>query len=1456
MSEFVSGMNSAGGAFVAFAVRMLIQSSVLILILLILDRLLRKRVRAVVRYWIWMLVLVKLLLPPSLSSPTSLAWWLGDKLPQTPLATVDAPPEPREEVLLSSPPALETMPREIAMTQTAIDPATSPAAPISDRVNPATVPAPVAPTWQALVLAGWLIVVAVMLAILAQRALFVRRLVAQSQDASERMLSLLDRCRRQMRVRTPVRLRVTSVSASPSVCGLVRPTILIPQGMLIHLDSGQWKSILLHELAHVRRADLWVNLAQTLLQIAYVYNPLLWLANATIRKVREQAVDETVLAAMGDEAEEYPRTLLNISKLAFGRPNLTLRLIGVVESKRTLIARIRHITSRPFPTTATLGVAGFVLVLVVGAALLPMAKAEPQEKTAGEPAATAQAAEAPVTQAASVVGSPEANPQAAPADAARTVEGIVTDSLGRPRRNVCIAPSGMDPWEGTSSDAQGRFALKDVPPGRTLGVAWSQPMNAMALFTIPEGRIDEPVHVALVCSDASVEGRVVGPDGAGLAGRKVEFLVETGDGLTYVTRAQQETDQFGNYSHGLIPCRTGLTVQARLADAGEAERQYVTKPVALSDGQIFVAMPRLVIGEGQPPETDDGKALLQGRVVNERREAIDGAHVRLTFDMPGWMAMWVKATQTDREGRWQMRVPKEHANLRIELNHPDYLGHHFDQSSEKPAKQELLDGTYVRVMKSGVRIVGVVKNEQGRPIENALVTAGQFYSWSPDGEVTEDCTTARTLADGTFSIGGLPEEQLDMLISATGYGPRLTPVEIRKNMPRVEATLSTGRTYTGQVVDANDRPVEGARVTLDGWRVATREQRLMQIATTDAQGCFRMTDLPNEGTLECRFGKRSSGLMGFSKEIPADLSQTDTVVMYRVPVFIGRVIDDETQKPVAKFTVVSGIRRSGPNEKPYWSAYYDKQFDAADGTFTYTWSGFAVTHPFTGDARLKIQAKGYLAEEAPPLKLGQECKPFVVRLTRAESRAGIVTTAQGKPAGDAEVGWVGPDERAYLMDGRFDIRGLSDQARQIVKTSADGRFELDRTRDEGLIVVAHPEGYAFVKSTEFTNGSKIALVSWARIEGTIPSAGRDGEQLAVAMEQPISTEESRGNRVQWMFDEVSITSDRFVIDHIPAIPLYLGTIIHWELSDPVYLNPEPGETYPIELGAKGRPVTGRIVHPAPGAKMGMSDPRQLHAVAFRIDPEPPIPPEITGITRASFQWLWRDSHAAYDRSTTFQKRFVPEVAEDGTFTFAPLAPGTYEFVVNYHAPLGENVSCGRGVLQAVAVSRFTVPDGKAATAVSAPDVHLGLLTYPKASEPAPLFEAKTFDGDTIRLADFRGKVVLLDFWATWCRPCVAQLPQMQQLHEEFKADDRFVMIGMSLDWDLEKARGFLAEKQLKWPQASLGNMDTSTIVKQYGVGSIPETILIDPQGKILAMGGEMDELRQKVRQALSDGARD
>ncbi|MFZ2146994.1 MAG: redoxin domain-containing protein [Sedimentisphaerales bacterium] len=1037
-------------------------------------------------------------------------------------------------------------------------------------------------------------------------------------------------------------------------------------------------------------------------------------------------------------------------------------------------------------------------------------------------------------------------------DMKNTVRGLVTDKLGRPRGNVYIAPQPTNIWEGVRSDTQGRFSLENMQSEQKKWFACSEASQAMGLFTIPENYGGEPINIILNYNKVEAEGRVVDSDGQGLADRKVELVVKTNQGLTYRFPCYGKTDGYGNYSHGLIPCGLGLSIQARLADANQVEQKYVTKAVSLSDNQIFIPMPRLVIGRGQPPDTDDGKVPYGGRVVNEQGESIPQVEVRLHYRLRGSMGLWGKEVMTDEHGQWKRRLPKDLSNLRIGLLHPEYI----KQSWQRPSSVELLNSTNVMAMKRGLQLRGIVKNQQGEPIENALIDTGGSGFRTAYGEVIENCTTPRTLADGSFRVGGLAAGSIDIVVSAVGYAPRFMSVEIEAGLEPIEVSLKCGETYVGQVVDIDGNPIEAVKIDVDEWRIGNKRKTITRITETDSQGFFRIENLPEEGKLGFDFGKRGSGFESFSKVMPEDISQIDQIVMYKTPVFTGKVIDAETEEPVTTFQVVNGVKSRSTDESPDWSRHYKKQVNSEDGVFSETWTGYAISYPFDGDCCLKIEAKGYLPEIAPPIKLGEKHEPFVIRLTKAEPWKGTVFEPMGNPAAKAEVGWVGPGKKAFIKDGKFDRTGFVRQAEVIVQTDENGQFELNPTREQGLIVVVHTTGYAHVKSSDFDNGSQIRLTPWARIEGTIVSSDEDSREFLVAVTPIMSSEDNKSQLISWQFDEVSISSRNFVIDYVPSIPLHVGQIVRWEHSSPAYLKPQPGETYQVRIGGNGRTVTGKIIHPIPEraketGEAGMSNPRRLHAVAYRIEPVSKMPDEIENMSQDSFLWLWRDAENVYERSKTFEKRFIPTIKDDGNFRFENISPGKYEFVINYHAPLGENVSCGRGVLEAVAISKFSV-DTDDTESVHLPDVKMSLLTYPEVGDPAPLFEAESFDGKTIRLDDFRGKVVLLDFWATWCRPCVDEMPKIQDIHNTFAADERFIMIGMSLDWELDKAKKFIEEKGLNWPQVCLGDMSKSIVVKQYEIGGIPSTILIGPDGKITAKNLVAEQLKLAIAKALGN----
>ena len=122
--------------------------------------------------------------------------------------------------------------------------------------------------------------------------------------------------------------------------------------------------------------------------------------------------------------------------------------------------------------------------------------------------------------------------------------------------------------------------------------------------------------------------------------------------------------------------------------------------------------------------------------------------------------------------------------------------------------------------------------------------------------------------------------------------------------------------------------------------------------------------------------------------------------------------------------------------------------------------------------------------------------------------------------------------------------------------------------------------------------------------------------------------------------------------------------------------------------------------------------------------------------------------------------------------------------------------------------------------------------------------AVDLDGKPISLADYRGKVVLLDFWAVWCGPCLGEIPRIKAVYEKYR-DKGFDVIGVSLDEDAAVLREFIKEKEMPWRQIFDGQGWSGQLVQQYGVRSIPAPFLIDREGKVIsvkARGRLLDEL--------------
>ena len=194
---------------------------------------------------------------------------------------------------------------------------------------------------------------------------------------------------------------------------------------------------------------------------------------------------------------------------------------------------------------------------------------------------------------------------------------------------------------------------------------------------------------------------------------------------------------------------------------------------------------------------------------------------------------------------------------------------------------------------------------------------------------------------------------------------------------------------------------------------------------------------------------------------------------------------------------------------------------------------------------------------------------------------------------------------------------------------------------------------------------------------------------------------------------------------------------------------------------------------------------------------------------------------------------------------AGLTPALDKVMADYEKDFPDDESGKDLVGLRVRLLRATAPDKLAATlegltkspnkatADTARD-QLALLTQPLELK----FDSAT-DGQPVDIAKLRGKVVLLDFWATWCAPCMAKLPEIQKINDKYK-DKGFQLLGISLDQDKNALLKITKSKKMDWPEYFDGKGPEGAIALRFGVQAIPAAWLVDRKGYVHPVGMQAD----------------
>ncbi|MCR9202675.1 MAG: TlpA family protein disulfide reductase [Planctomycetaceae bacterium] len=228
-----------------------------------------------------------------------------------------------------------------------------------------------------------------------------------------------------------------------------------------------------------------------------------------------------------------------------------------------------------------------------------------------------------------------------------------------------------------------------------------------------------------------------------------------------------------------------------------------------------------------------------------------------------------------------------------------------------------------------------------------------------------------------------------------------------------------------------------------------------------------------------------------------------------------------------------------------------------------------------------------------------------------------------------------------------------------------------------------------------------------------------------------------------------------------------------------------------------------------------------------------------------------DEYKEYDRKRreAYENRPVWKfpVDADGSFTVKGLKLARYNVipVIPHPAATGKEMadqSWGSAFRQIVlSEERKSIDVGR---------MELKLKNVVMPGDVAPSWTATDYDGNTIRSSDFHGKYVVVDFWATWCIPCIAEIPRLEAVSRRF-AGDNLQVIGLSLDDDQKLPGKFLQKRPTAYLQGYLGAFHGGeSTTRDFGINSVPSIWLIGPDGRVIARGLSGEKIRAAVETAV------